>query len=200
MKRLCLLAILWVSACSSRPATHYYVLGANPPTPPGASVTDADAGIVLGVDPLTADPPYDQDQLVYRIGRDATEIGLYSYHRWVTPPGRLLQIALCKGLADLPGVAVAEPVRVGGDYAAHLGGRIVVLEEIDVPGTQIARLRLVLSLRDTAGATLWTREIDAEVPGQADEVARVVEQMLEAFEKVLAEAREGLGEALRGLE
>ena len=194
MKHLCILAVLALSACSSVPETHYYVLGKTP-----AVKADA-AGIALGVEPLTADPPYDQDQLVYRIGRDATEIGHYAYHRWVTPPGRLLQIALSKGLGDLPGVAGAEPVRLGGTYDARLGGRIVLLEEVDEPGSQIARLRLALHLTGADGEALWSDEIDAEVAGQSDDVAGVVEQMQQAFDEVLAETRAGLGEALKGLE
>ena len=190
-RRLVLLAVLLLSACSSVPETHYYVLGTTPAAAPPRS-----DGIALGVAILAADPPYDQDQLVYRVGRDATEIGLYSYHRWVAPPGQLLQLALCKGLADLPGVASVEPVTLGGDYAARLEGRIVLLEEVDLPGSQVARLHLALKLV-AGGETLWTRELDAEVPGQTDEVAGIVDQMQAAFEEVLSEVRSGLGEVLR---
>ena len=65
-----LLTLLVLGACGSAPTTRYYVLAPTPPTLVGDSSLE---GLRVGVEPFTVDPPYDRDQLVYRLGVDSVE-------------------------------------------------------------------------------------------------------------------------------
>jgi uncharacterized lipoprotein YmbA len=146
----------------------------------------------IGVEPFTVDPPYDRDQLVFRIGADAVEVGFYEYHRWAAPLGELVAVAIAEGLSGTPGIAAIEPVSAGGDYSAYLRGRVIYLEELDLPDRQQARLRLELRLVSKSGSTLWSQEVAGSAEGQNETVAEVVELLYRAFEEALETARTGL--------
>lgn len=185
------------AACRTPPAVHYYVL--EPPRPaaeepsPGASPE----GISLGVESFTVDPPYDQERLVYRIGEDSPEVGFYAYHRWASPVGRLVAVAVAEALRGTPGIAAVEPATGDGDdYTAVLEGRVVCLEEVDLPAGQKARVRLELKLRDRAGTVLWARTLTGEAEGRAQSAAEIVEQMRRAFRTLLDELRAELSGVL----
>jgi uncharacterized lipoprotein YmbA len=199
-RALCGLALLLAGsclavACGSAPPTHYYVLA------PGGELAHRSApagkpdGLRIGVEPLTVDPPYDRDQLVYRMGTDSVEVGFYEYHRWAAPLGELLCVALAEGLRGTPGIAAIEPVTASGSYDAFLRGRVVYLEEIDLPHGQQARVQLELRLVDPDALTLWSQEVAGSAEGQNDAVAEIVDQLYRAFEQALQEARTGLAEA-----
>jgi uncharacterized lipoprotein YmbA len=174
------------------PATHYYVFTAPEATDP-ASGLDAEEGLVVGVEPFAVDPPYDRDQLVYRVGRDSSEVGFYNYHRWASPLGHLLSVAVAEGLRGTPGIAAIEPASVRGRYSARLRGRVIRIEEIDLPAGPSARLELELKLESVDDEVLWSEVLAAEVGGQADDVLGIMEQMQQAFEEVLGQARRSLG-------
>jgi uncharacterized lipoprotein YmbA len=157
-----------------------------------ATATGDATGLRIGVDPFTVDPPYDRDQLVYRVGADSVEVGFYSYHRWAAPLGELVAVAMADGLRGTAGVDLIEPVTSGGDYSAFLRGRVVYLEEIDLPERQQARLQLELRLVDQAGATLWSQEVEGSAEGRNGTVADVVRSLYQAFDQALTEARSGL--------
>ena len=98
------LTVALLGACSSAPTTHYYLLA-----PKGASLSAGapasdSAGLTVGVEPFTVDPPYDRDQLVYRLGLDSVEVGFYTYHRWAAPLGDLVALSLAEGLQGTPGI------------------------------------------------------------------------------------------------
>lgn len=187
--------LLVVGACRSAPTTRYYVLApASTVSAAGEAATDP-PGLQVGVEPFTVDPPYDRDQLVYRLGSDSVEVGFYSYHRWAAPLSELVAVALAEGLRGAPGIAAIEPWSSGGDYDAVLRGRLIYLEEIDVPGQQEARLRLELRLVDPEGSILWAQEVSGSASGQSDSVAQIVEQIYAAFEQALEQARSGLANA-----
>jgi ABC-type uncharacterized transport system auxiliary subunit len=199
-KRLALAGVAALAAaCGSVPATHYYVL-APPMAAAGAAGAPAAGGVRLGVETFAVDPPYDQDRLVYRVGRDSPEVGFYHHHRWSAPPGRLVATALAAGLAGTPGVAGVEPARVNGRYSHLLAGRVVALEEVDLPGRQVARIQLDVELVDpTDGSVIWTRFVTAELEGRAEDAADVVRQMQAAFAEAVATVRADLDRILKRL-
>jgi hypothetical protein len=130
------------------------------------------------------------------MGADSVEVGFYEYHRWAAPLGALVSVAMAQGLRGTPGVASIEPVSAAGSYSAFLRGRVIYLEEIDLPQGQQARLQLELRLVDTAGLSLWAREVSGSAAGDSETVAEVVERLYKAFGQALEEARSSLAEAL----
>jgi uncharacterized lipoprotein YmbA len=186
--------VLLVGACSSAPTTHYYVLTPTRPIQRATVPTGDSTGLRIGVEPFTVDPPYDRDQLVYRLGTDSVEVGFYTYHRWAAPLGDLVAVSLADGLRGTPGIDRIEPLTSGGDYSALLRGRVVYLEEIDVPGQQLARLELELRLVDRKGQTLWADEVSGSAEGSSETVAGIVEQVYRAFDQVLEQTRAGLAQ------
>ena len=187
-----LLALLMTLSCRSAPTTRYYVLAPTRTAPAAVAESGGPAGLRVGVEPFTVDPPYDRDQLVYRLGVDSVEVGFYAFHRWAAPLSELVAVAMAEGLRGTSGIADIEPWSSGGDYDALLRGRVIYLEEIDVPGRQEARLRLELRLMSLDGATLWSQEISGSAAGQSETVAQIVEQLYAAFDQALEQARSGI--------
>lgn len=184
-------------ACKSVPPSHLYVV-----TTPDAALPVGDSsgeGVHLGVSPFQVDSPYDGDQLVYRIGRDSPEVGYYAQHRWAAPLRDQLPLMVAAAFTDLPGIASISPIGVGRDYDAELVGRLLYLEELDLPGEQTARVGLELALVDREENRLWSQTVSSEVGGQADEVGQIVRSMRQALEEALRQARPGLAEAAAGL-
>lgn len=175
------------------PVTHYYTLAG--PASSGAAA-GPEAGLVVGVRSLAVDPPYDQDRLVYREGPEATEIGFYAYHRWASPLGRLVAVALADGLSGTPGIASIEPARAATDYTARLDGRVIYLEEVDSPGAQEVRLSMELTLRDAEGGVVWSAVLTSAAAGRVREVSEVAAMAQRAFDDVVGQARAGIAAAL----
>ncbi len=95
--------LLLVTACRSAPTTRYYVLAPSNTAPETVATPTGGSGLRIGVEPFTVDPPYDRDQLVYRLGVDSVEVGFYSYHRWAAPLSELVAVAVAEGLRGTPG-------------------------------------------------------------------------------------------------
>jgi hypothetical protein len=111
--------------------------------------------------------------------------------------GDLVAVSMAEGLRGTPGIDRIEPVTSGGEYSAFLRGRVVYLEEIDVPGQQMARLDLELRLVDKDGRVLWSDEVEGSAAGSNETVAGIVEQLYQAFDQALGEARAELEQAAK---
>ena len=184
--------ILAVSAfplvgCRSMPATHYYMLAPPAANPAEASTT----GLDLGIEPFRVDPPYDTDEVVYRMGPDALEVGFYAYHRWSAPLGHLVASALADGLRGTEGLARVEPASALREYDAVLRGRVICLEELDRSSGQEARIEVEVEWV-VDGEVRWHHRVKGQVTGQAEEVAEILVMMQGAFSQVVAELRESL--------
>ncbi len=177
------------------PTTHYYTLV----SPAAVSERQGAAveGLAIGVESFEVDPPYDQDRLVFRGSREATEVGFYSYHRWASPVGRLVQSGFVEGLRGTPGVRSIESAVSTGVYDARLGGRVLYLEHIDSGGSHEVRIALELELRGKEGP-LWYGALEAEVPGEMSDASRVAGLLATAFDRLVADARRRLAAALAG--
>lgn len=194
---LLLPALAAVLACGSVPPTHYYVLA--PPAEQAEPHGPGD-GVRLGVETFVVDPPYDQDRLVYRMGRDGSEVGFYDHHRWAASPGRLVATALAAGLAGTPGLDAVEPATVDGRYSALLAGRVVALEEVDLPDRHLARVQVDLKLFDEAGVLVWSRFFTVEDGGRAEAASDIMLQMQSAFAQLVDEVRSDLATFLAGVD
>jgi uncharacterized lipoprotein YmbA len=199
-----LLAVFTASSCGRTPASRYYVLQLGEGHRPLASIPSTAnglpdnprVGLEVGVRSFQVDPPYDQDRIVYRIGRDAVQVGFYPYDRWAVPLSRMLTEVAAEVLGQARGIAVMEPAVSGRSYSAFLEGRVLALEEIDTPGGDLARLSLELSLLDASGYVLWQDSFDRETAIQAESVDEVVREMRSLLDETLTEARTGLQAAI----
>ncbi len=203
----CLLAL---GCAGGLPPTHYYTLG--PPAPGaaagpvrggGAGVAAIPAevaaeGLTVGVETFRVDPPYDQDRIVFRRGADSPEVGFYAYHRWAAPLGRLVAVAVAEGLHGTPGIASVEPADSNGAYGARLAGRVLSLEEVDLPEGPEARLALALELTDGDGGVVWSGTVRESAGGPAASPSEVVRLMARALSKALERLRAELAAALGG--
>ncbi len=182
-----------VSGCAGGlPETHYYVLLA--PHASAADVAASDSeGLAIGVESFSVDPPYDQDRLVYRPDPSSTEVGFYTYHRWASPLGRLVAVALGEGLRRTPGVASIEPTSSIGSYTAWLRGRVKQFEEVDSTSTRAARIVIEVELVDTEGKTLWQETLTGSGNSGGGEA---IGHFNRAFEGLLDQARASLAAAL----
>jgi uncharacterized lipoprotein YmbA len=153
-------------------------------------------GLFVGVETFVVDPPYDQDRLVYRQDPDSSEVGFYAYHRWASPLGRLVSVAIADGLRGTPGIASIEPAISGGDYSARLRGRVIYLEEVDLPEVQEARMALRLELDDSKGEILWSQTVTGVASSRAESGSEMILLVQSAFDDLLLEARIGLAAAL----
>ncbi|MDH3745940.1 MAG: PqiC family protein [Acidobacteriota bacterium] len=198
-----LLVALGAFGCAgSLPTTHYYTL-----VPPaevdamsfGSSDTDPDGddvGLVVGVESFAVDPPYDQDRLVFRRGADSAEVGFYAYHRWASPLGRMIALAVAERLRGAPGVRSIEPAGSVGDYSARLGGRVLYVEEVDLSNGEQVRVGIAFELRDPDGEILWTETAAAVASGNAEDGGAVAQLIRSTVEEVLLQARTSLATAL----
>ncbi|MEM7583192.1 MAG: ABC-type transport auxiliary lipoprotein family protein [Acidobacteriota bacterium] len=204
---LCLLSVL---GCRSMPETHYYTLVASAGAYGQSAVVQsadvqgadvpaakADAGITLGVEPFVVDPPYDQGLLVYRLGRDAIEVGFYDYHRWASPLGSLVAAAFVEGLRSSPDLAGSELAMSKRSYSAVLEGRVVTFEEIDIPPGQLVRIRLELLLQSPDGEKLWQRTLASESQVDAESATEIVDQLRRDLEGLIQESRAEIVAATR---
>ena len=188
-----------VSACAGIPATHYYELRLAPDRAGAVRASTNPHGLAVGVRLFQVDPPYDQDRIVYRIGEDSPEIGFYAYHRWAIPLSRMLPGVAAEALRGTARVSSIEPVMPGRDYEALLEGRVLILEEVDLPEGQRVRVRVALVLRLEDGTEIWSETVASESTAQLREVREVVERMSIALEEALGKARDGLGAALEAM-
>jgi uncharacterized lipoprotein YmbA len=195
-----------IAGCSQLPPTHYYVLELDPGAADGAGGAASSGGAAadasawaIGVRPFAVDEPYDQDRIVYRVGEGSAEVGFYAYHLWAAPLSSMLAAAVATGLEGAPGVAVIEPVAAGRTYRAFINGRVLAVEEIDLPDRQLVRAEIELRLVGLDGAELWADVVTARGETRTEQVGDVVEALSAALAEALAQTREGLGRTVASL-
>ncbi|UCF66308.1 MAG: membrane integrity-associated transporter subunit PqiC, partial [Acidobacteriota bacterium] len=165
-------ALILAAGCASAPPTHYYVLSAPSERLHGGS--SKQDGLEIGIHAIDVAPPYDQSKIVYRIGRDAHEIGYYDYHRWAVPLSRMLPRVIATQLGQLQGVDTIEPARSDRTYDARIEGQLLTLEEIDVVDEQHVLLELRLTLVSHDGTELWSETLRGEGKTRTKDVADIV--------------------------
>jgi uncharacterized lipoprotein YmbA len=185
--------LLALSGCASIPATHYYVLTL--PAAPGDADPSPAGSLTIGVSPFSVEAPYDQEQIVYRLG-GGPEVGFYAYQRWAVPLAQMLASVSAQALQGLPGVAQIEPRVSGRAYGAYLSGHLLALEEIDTPDGQTGYVRFALALHRPDGAPLWSGSFEGKTKTHTRDVRAVVEAMQAALGRALASAKGELAAAI----
>lgn len=197
------LACALTAGCGGKtPPSHFYRLA-----PPGASEQARQAPptpegirrLEVGIPAFHVDPPYDQDQLVYRVGRRSQEVGFRSRERWAAPLSRLLPALLADHLMEVAGGFVSAGPPAGRPLDAQIIGHVKALEEIATPEGAVALFRVELTLRGRDGASIWGRTLEAEAPVEGGEVADAVRAMDAAVLEAFGQARAALSGALLGL-
>ncbi|TDI32701.1 MAG: hypothetical protein E2P00_00450 [Acidobacteria bacterium] len=192
---MAILLMVGMTACGSAPATRYYLLDTR------RTVALPVSAPAVWVEPFTVDPPYDQDRVVYRVGSDDVRVRFYPYDRWAVP---LQDMVADLAAAVLDGAGGARFQRVAGVRvdSFSLRGRLVRLEEIDLPSGPHIRFRLDLALADSHGKVIYRRRVENETAVSATQVEGVVRQMqaalLAGLEQVRPEIAAALAEAEPG--
>jgi ABC-type uncharacterized transport system auxiliary subunit len=187
--------VLALGGCGGRlPQTHYYVLEPQdvPRHDPATAVL---GGWAIGVETFRVDPPYDQDRIVYRVGKNSPEVGFYAYHRWAAPLARMLPRVVAAAFGGISGMKSIEPIAPGRRYDAYIGGRVLAFEEIDTPEGHRVRVRLALHL-STDDEEMWSSTVTGQVALSSDDVGDVVIEMRSALADALRSARPGIQVAL----
>lgn len=180
--------VLAVACGGATPATHYYALaapGAAPAAHPGA------AAPALAIETLAADPPYDDERIVYRT--DPYRVDYYEYHRWSASPGTMLADYLARALER---TGQFRAVLRGSDTTAPiaLGGHIDAIEEIDVaPQRWVGHVAVQLTAIDRAsGDVVWTQRFDETEPLAAQSPEGLARALSVAMARIVARAAPAL--------
>ena len=196
---------LLASSCAKIPVTHYYQLASpavasNPAPEPQNLLSSDHRRLEVAVPAFQVDAPYDQDRIVYRVGRDNVEVGFYEYHRWAAPLARTLPGLTAAVLDESAGSFVTvRPASGTGDYDGIVEGRLLALEEIDSPEGATAYVRIAITLRDAGGSPIWSQEVSAEATTGDGTVNAVMKVMSEAVLDALRLTRGGITGALLAL-
>jgi cholesterol transport system auxiliary component len=145
-----------LGGCGAAPEVRYYQLAA----PTAARPT---RGPVLVLEPLEAEPAYDDQRIVYRV--NDYRLDYYHYHRWSAAPGALVSNYLEQALERSGRFrAVVREATAGAGLA--LGGRLIAIEEVDRSERRwLGRIVIELRLKDLAtGEVVWSRQFDESEP------------------------------------
>ena len=143
LRALILVAVIVIiSNCGHVPDMHYYTFNYSPVLQKTQSAFDG----TIGVSKFSALAPYDQDRIVYR--RSPHEVEFYHYHRWIMPPGDLIQQKLWADLNEslLFNRVVLYPTNSDIDYL--LRGNILQMEEWDEAEKWIAHFKIQIEIID----------------------------------------------------
>ncbi len=184
MRRLATLAFATLAGCGfaasrAAPPVQTYQLSYPAPAPASAA-----APVTVRVAPFGVAAAYDRVNFLYR--RGTYEIGVDSYHRWVTTPGSMVSDLLARDLAaaTLARAVLQVPSALPSDY--ELNGQVEVFEETDRGGCSAhLRLRVFLVRIPPSGPrTVVADDIfDAEEPCRAGDPASVAAAMSRAVER-----------------
>lgn len=180
MKSLVLAVAL--AACSSKtPDTRFYQLAA--PTQRAPVTGD----LTLVVEPLTTDPAYDDERIVYRA--NPYRLDYYHYHRWSAAPGMMIGNYLEEAL-ERSGRFRAVTRELTSDAPVVLGGRVVAIEEVDRSKTQwLGRLVLELTLTDAkTNRVLWTQQYEETEPVTLQTPEGLARALSVAMNRIVAKA------------
>ncbi|MCF8005874.1 MAG: PqiC family protein [Methylovulum sp.] len=89
-----LLAVLMLTACSTTPPTHFYVLEALPHTARANS-----QALAIGIGPITLPALLDRKQMVTRLHDNRVQLA--EFHQWAEPLKDTLPRVIVKNLAEL---------------------------------------------------------------------------------------------------
>ena len=153
-------------------------------------------GLQIGVKDFLVDAPYNQYQIVYRLGEEGVEVGFYAYHRWASPLSRMLPKLVADSFTGTHGITSIEPILVDRPYTAILEGRVLSFGEIDTSEGQQVDVQIILSLRLRDGGVIWSDVLTHRVLANTNTVNSIVEEMRRTLVDLLTKGRKSLASAL----
>ena len=174
--------VLALAACGSKtPDTRFYQLAAPQQRAPAAG------DITLVVEPLTTDPAYDDERIVYR--SNPYRLDYYHYHRWSAAPGLMIGNYLEAAL-ERSGRFGAVKRELSEDAPVVLGGRVVAIEEVDRSRTQWeGRLVIELTLTDVkTDRVLWSDQFEETEPLRVQSPEGLARALSVAMNRIVAKA------------
>lgn len=185
MKTLATLLLVLATACGGKlPETRYYQLATKTASGPASDRT----GVVLAIQPLDADPAYDDERIVYRI--NPYRLDYYNYHRWSTTPGTLVADFLERTFERSGRFrSVTRDTNAQG-APVTLGGRLVAIEEVDKSKTQwLGRIVIELTLTDSqTGDVLWSEQFEETEPLPAQSPEGLAQALSIALDRIAQRA------------
>jgi len=134
--------IIIISHCGHMPDMHYYTFNYSPALQRTQSSFDG----TIGVSKFSALAPYDQDRIVYR--RSPHEVEFYHYHRWIMPPGDLIQQKLWADLDESHLFRRVVLYPTNNDIDFLLRGHILQMEEWDEEDKWMAHFKIQVEIID----------------------------------------------------
>ena len=186
MKRLSILAVFSISSicliqCGKTPQTHYYKIE-NPNFELPNTTPQFD--IVVGVNKIIADPPYDQDRIIYQ--STANEINFYHYQRWITEPREMLTESVISHLRKSSLFAGVIHLRDGQPFDYILSGELIQFEEWDEQEQWYAQVKIwfeLLSLKTRQ--TMWEGITESRIPIKKKKTIEVVRAINSAADQCI---------------
>jgi len=136
------------------------------PEPAAGAPAAAEGPESLWVEPFTADPALDREELVWR--RGGVESGAWEHHRWARPPAEAVRGLVADALArrGVCAVVATEPRAHGADY--RLRGHLSRCDEEDAgeKWTGVLEIRVAL-VRSSDGAEILRRTCARVEPAAA---------------------------------
>ncbi|HEV7554268.1 MAG TPA: ABC-type transport auxiliary lipoprotein family protein [Kofleriaceae bacterium] len=179
-------ALIILAACGGKlPETRYYALSAPP--------TSADHGTLdLAVEPLSTEPGYDDERIVYR--QSPYRLDYYQYHRWSAAPGVVVGGYLAQGL-EATGKFHSVAREPTDKTPLVIGGRVLALEEVDQSATRwLGHIVVELTATDRAsGAVVWTQRYDDTEPLATQSPEGLARAISTAMGRIVDKAASAIG-------
>ncbi len=185
MKLASLLLVLATACGGKLPETRYYQLATQQS---GPAVSAGQSGVTLAIQPLEADPAYDDDRIVYRL--NDYRLDYYNYHRWSTTPGTLVADFLERAFERSGRFRSVTRDTNAPTAPVTLGGRLVAIEEVDKSKTQWhGRIVVELQLTDTAsGGVVWSQEFEETEPVSVQTPEGLAQALSRALDRIAQRA------------
>lgn len=179
-----------VAGCGASRPVRYYTLERPPASEAPAAGTYP---VSLLVGRIRSTRLLEDDRIVY--GMSDVEMGVYNEHRWAEPPAEMIETMLVERLRSTGEYKSIERLAgaTRGNYVVR--GRLISLEEVDLPSGIVARFSMELELfRPETGTVVWTEAYSHDEPVRKKTVNDVVEAQQRNVETGLTQLTAGLGQ------
>ncbi len=175
-----LVALLLLGGCAAAPELRYYRVEC--PAPPRAA--GPPLPVTLGIAPLSAAEPYQQERIIYRAS--PYRVQSYGYDRWESPPAEMVDALLLERFAESGTFQRVVPwQREDVDY--RLQARLRRFEEVDEGDKWYGVTELTYELLDRGGRTLLRETASQRVLAERRSVEGVVEALSRGLQAGLDE-------------
>jgi len=176
-----LAAVLLLGGCAATPELRYYRVEF--PAAPRADTPPLP--VTLGIDPLSAPEPCQQERITYRAS--PYRIQSYGYDRWESPPVEMVEALLLERFAESRMFQRVVPWRrEEADY--RLQARLLRFEEVDEGENWYGVVELTYELLDGRGRSLLRETSSQRVRAERKSVEAVVEALSRGLQAGLDEA------------